>query len=56
MLGQYVSEGVEELDADKLAELIKLKYGTPSDATRELGSIASIKDAFIGFQQILYQG
>jgi type I restriction enzyme, R subunit len=55
VLGQYVKEGDEELDQDKLAELIKLRYGTPADATRDLGSIATIKDAFIGFQRFLYQ-
>ncbi len=54
VLGQYITQGNDELDSDKLAELIKLKYGTPADAMRELGNTATIRDAFIGFQKYLY--
>jgi hypothetical protein len=38
VLGQYVRQGVDELDAEKLAPLLKLKYKNAlSDASAELG-------------------
>nr|WP_300980408.1 type I restriction-modification enzyme R subunit C-terminal domain-containing protein [Nonlabens sp.] len=55
VLDQYVKEGFEELDIDKLSPLLLLKYNAISDAKRELGDIKSIRDTFIGFQQHLYQ-
>lgn len=54
VLGQYVKEGVEELDMDKLTELLELKYMQIADAKKELGSIANIRDSFVGFQPMLY--
>ena len=54
VLAQYVKEGVGELDEDKLPHLIQLKYRAISDAAAELGSIAAIRNAFIGFQRHLY--
>ena len=43
-----------ELGMDKLPDLLDLKYGSPSDAVRELGSVADIKTTFRGFQRQLY--
>ena len=54
VLAQYVKEGVGELDQAKLPHLIELKYDAVSDAVAELGSVARIRDVFIGFQQHLY--
>lgn len=54
VLAQYVTEGVGELDQDKLPNLLELKYHTVGDAATQLGDIANIRDAFIGFQQHLY--
>jgi type I restriction enzyme R subunit len=54
VLGQYTKEGVGELDADKLAPLLKLRYRALPDATAELGAPGSIRDVFIGFQRYLY--
>jgi type I restriction enzyme R subunit len=54
VLSEYVKEGVEELDQAKLTPLLELKYRAVSDAARELGGIAAIRDAFIGFQKFLY--
>jgi type I restriction enzyme R subunit len=54
VLSQYVAEGEEELGMDKLPDLLNLKYGSPSDAVRELGSVADIRDTFRGFQRYLY--
>ena len=55
VLGQYIKEGVEELDQDKLTMLVKARYHTVEDAVAELGEIPKIRDAFIGFQQHLYE-
>lgn len=54
VLDQYVKEGVEELDDQKLSPLLVLKYKAIADAKKELGDIASIRNAFVGFQQHLY--
>lgn len=54
VLSEYVKEGVGELDQSKLTPLLELKYRAVSDAARELGGIANIRDTFIGFQKYLY--
>lgn len=55
VLKQYVEVGVNELDDAKLPDLLELKYHAISDAKKELGDIASIRNAFIGFQEYLYE-
>lgn len=55
VLEQYVSEGVNELDDSKLPDLLELKYNAIADAKEELGDIPSIRNAFIGFQEHLYE-
>jgi type I restriction enzyme R subunit len=55
VLAQYVSQGVGELDQEKLESLLELKYHTVNDAAAELGGIPTIRDAFVGFQQHLYR-
>ncbi len=54
VLSQYIKEGVGELDQSKLPNLLHLRYRAITDAATELGGIANIKDAFIGFQAHLY--
>lgn len=54
VLDHYISQGVDELDQDKLPKLLELKYHSVGDAVAALGSIAEIKDVFIGFQEHLY--
>ncbi len=54
VLHQYVREGVGELDQGKLKHLLELKYRAVSDAAAELGGVAAIRDAFVGFQAHLY--
>ena len=54
VLSQYVAEGEAELGMEKLPNLLDLKYGSPSDAVRVLGSVADIKATFRGFQAHLY--
>lgn len=55
VLDQYVRDGVDELDIDKLSPLLLLKYNAIADAKRELGAIKSIRETFIGFQEHLYR-
>lgn len=54
-LSQYVAEGVDELSMEKLPDLLDLKYGSPSDAVQELGSVSDIRNTFKGFQKGLYE-
>lgn len=54
VLGQYVKQGVGELDQDKLGSLIALKYHTVNEAADQLGGVQRIRDSFIGFQRHLY--
>ena len=44
-----------ELDQEKLPHLLELQYRAVADAAEQLGGVARIRDAFIGFQQHLYQ-
>ncbi len=55
VLSQYIAEGEDELGTDKLPDLLDLKYGSPSDAVRELGSVSEIRSTFTGFQKGLYE-
>ncbi len=54
VLSQYVREGTGELDQEKLPHLLQLRYQAVTDAAVELGGIATIRNAFIGFQPHLY--
>ncbi|MFL6689980.1 MAG: type I restriction-modification enzyme R subunit C-terminal domain-containing protein [Alphaproteobacteria bacterium] len=54
VLAQYVSQGVGELDQEKLGSLLELKYHTVNDAAGQLGGTSAIRDAFVNFQQHLY--
>jgi len=55
VLAQYVTQGVGELDQEKLGDLLQLKYHTVTDAAEQLGGVSAIRDTFIGFQQYLYE-
>lgn len=54
VLDNYISQGVGELDQEKLPNLLELKYHSIGDAVAELGSSMEIRDVFIGFQEHLY--
>jgi type I restriction enzyme R subunit len=54
VLEQYIKAGVGELDRSKLPQLLELKYHAIRDAVEELGSVGSISEVFIGFQEYLY--
>jgi type I restriction enzyme R subunit len=55
VLSQYVAQGVDELDQEKLGNLLELKYHSVSDAADQLGGIAPIREVFVGFQPVLYR-
>ena len=56
VLSQYIKEGVEELDQEKLSPLLRLKYNNAlADAVTDLGSVDQIRDVFIEFQKYLYE-
>ena len=54
VLAQYVAQGVEELDQEKLSPLLRLRYQALGDAFAELGEPDRIREIFIGFQHHLY--
>ena len=54
VLDQYVKEGVGELDIAKLPQLLELRYRALKDAVKELGSVSTINQVFVDFQQYLY--
>lgn len=56
VLGQYVQQGVEELDTEKLSPLLRLRYKNAiSDALAELGQPDQVRSLFVGFQRHLYE-
>lgn len=56
VLSHYVSDGVDELDQEKLTPLLRLRYhNSLSDAVADLGKPDEIGRAFAGFQKYLYQ-
>ena len=54
ILSRYVEGGVEELDINRLSDLLILKYKAIYDGEKALGSVEGIKDMFIDFQKHLY--
>jgi type I restriction enzyme R subunit len=55
VLAQYVEQGVDELDAEKLSPLLKLRYHNAiADAFAELGRPEQVRGLFMGFQRHLY--
>ncbi|WP_122467074.1 EcoAI/FtnUII family type I restriction enzme subunit R [Brevundimonas lutea] len=54
VLGQYVKQGVEELDQDKLPRLLELRFASVSEGAQSLGGVAKVREAFLGFQGGLF--
>lgn len=54
VLRNYVSDGVDELDVEKLSTVLTAKYGSLNAAQRELGDVQAIRSTFVDFQQHLY--
>ena len=55
VLEQYKKNGVTELSDERVGKLITLKYGSPTDAKKELGEMKQIRNIFCNFQHFLYQ-
>ena len=55
ILSNYVKEGIDELDIDRLGISLQARYGSTNQAKKELGDLDSIKSVFIEFQQYLYK-
>ncbi|MDP9423375.1 MAG: DEAD/DEAH box helicase family protein [Pseudomonadota bacterium] len=55
VLSQYVEEGEDELDTDKLPGLLNVKYGSASEGVQALGgNVGDVQRTFRGFQERLY--
>jgi len=54
VLSKYIETGVEELDQEKLPDLLNLKYRSISDAENLLGGVTRIRATFFDFQKHLY--
>lgn len=54
VFSQYVQQGVDELDQEKLAPLLRLKHRALPDAFAELGKPEQVRKVFVGFQRHLY--
>jgi type I restriction enzyme R subunit len=55
VLSKYIETGVEELDEEKLPDLLTLKYHAIEDASEMLGSVENIRTTFFDFQKYLYE-
>ncbi|MBG6110798.1 type I restriction enzyme R subunit [Flavobacterium sp. CG_9.10] len=55
VLTKYIETGVEELDQEKLPNLLTNKYQSLEDAKSELGDVTNIRKLFIEFQKHLYE-
>ncbi len=54
VLSKYVEAGVDELDINRLSDLVVLKYKSLHDGQKVLGHTDKIKNTFIDFQKYLY--
>jgi len=55
VLSKYIETGVEELDEEKLPDLLTLKYHAIQDASEMLGGVENIRATFFNFQKFLYE-
>jgi type I restriction enzyme R subunit len=54
VLSKYIEIGIEELDQEKLPDLLKIKYYAINDATKLLGGVNRIRNTFFNFQKHLF--
>jgi type I restriction enzyme, R subunit len=54
VLSKYIEIGIEELDQEKLPDLLKIKYYAINDATKLLGGVNRIRNTFFNFQKYLF--
>ncbi|MEQ9011843.1 EcoAI/FtnUII family type I restriction enzme subunit R [Algiphilus sp.] len=55
ILHAYEEHGVSELAAERIPDFLRIRYGGTSDAKRQLGSVADIRNAFVDIQTHLYR-
>ncbi|MER8481453.1 EcoAI/FtnUII family type I restriction enzme subunit R [Mesorhizobium sp. M1322] len=55
VLGQYVKQGVDELDQEKLPRLLELRYANVMEAAARLGGVPIVRNAFIDCQRGLFE-
>lgn len=55
ILNVYEQHGIEELQREKLADLVRLNFGTPKDAKAVFGDNKNILHAYYHLQQQIYQ-
>ncbi len=55
VLGQYVAQGVSELESDKLPRLLELRYASVSEGAQTLGGVSVVREAFIKCQRGLFE-
>jgi len=56
VLNGYEKDGVAELATNRLGQLLTIQYGSMHDAKEQLGSVNSIRNAFLQVQADLYKG
>ena len=54
VLSQYVDLGVDELQQERLPQLLAIKYHSQMEGIQALGGTEKARSAFIGFQRELY--
>jgi len=54
VLSKYIEIGIEELDQEKIPDLLKIKYYAINDATKLLGGVNRIRETFFNFQKHLF--
>ena len=55
VMSKYIESGVDELDQEKLPQLLINKYQSLEDAKEILGEVKDISSLFIEFQKYLYE-
>ncbi|WP_127845477.1 EcoAI/FtnUII family type I restriction enzme subunit R [Psychroflexus aestuariivivens] len=55
ILKHYEEHGIEELQRDKLGDLVKLKLGTPKDAKTAFGDMKTLLGAYYKLQENIYR-
>jgi hypothetical protein len=51
VLGQDVTEGIDELHRQRRGALIALQHGSGTDAVRAVGCVDSLREAFVGLRR-----
>lgn len=54
VLSQYVELGVDELQQERLPQLLAIRYESQLEGVTALGGTGKARDTFIGFQHKLY--